>query len=422
MLASLTPDDKARLLHHWPFWARPEQLTPDGDTWNVWLILSGRGWGKTRTGAEDVKAFGLAHPESRIAIVAPTFADARDTCVEGDSGLLSVLPRGSLRKWNRTLGEVELTNGTHYKLFSAAEPDRLRGPQHHRAWCDELAAWKYLREAWDQLMFGLRLGAHPQTVCTTTPRPVSLIHELLERGDVHITRGMTFDNADNLAAPALASLQARYAGTRLGRQELYGEVLSDTPGALWKRDQIEAQRVSKLPDLARIVVAIDPAVTSGEGSDETGVIVAALGVDGQGYVLDDRSMRASPDRWAREAIAAYHSRGADRIVAEVNQGGDLVELTIRTVDRSVAYKAVRASHGKTARAEPVAALYEQGRIHHVGTFPELEDQLTTWTQGEASPDRLDALVWAFTELMLSGREPRVRFFDSPRGALPPEFH
>jgi len=349
-----------------------------------------------------VKAYGLAHPESRIAIVAPTFADARDTCVEGDSGLLNVLPRGVLKKWNRTLGEIELTNGTHYKLFSAAEPDRLRGPQHHRAWCDEVAAWQYGRDAWDQLMFGLRLGTHPQAVCTTTPRPVALIRDLLDRADVHITRGSTFDNAANLAAPALASLQARYAGTRLGRQELMGEVLTDTPGALWKRDAIEALRVSSLPDggLTRIVVAIDPAVTSGEGSDETGVIVAGVGADGHGYVLDDRSMRATPDKWAREAVAAYHARHADRIVAEVNQGGELVALTIHTIDASVAYKAVHASRGKVARAEPVAALYEQGRVHHCGTFPDLEDQMCQWTQGDASPDRLDALVWALTDLML----------------------
>lgn len=415
--ASLTPDDKARLLTYWPFWARPEQLTPPGE-WNVWLILSGRGWGKTRTGAEDVKAYGLAHPECRIAIVAPTFADARDTCVEGDSGLLSVLPRGALKKYNRTLGELELTNGAHYKLFSAAQPDRMRGPQHHRAWCDELAAWEYTQDAWDQLMFGLRLGMRPQVIVTTTPRPKHLLYELLARPDVRVTRGSTFDNAANLAPPALESLRARYAGTRLGRQELAGEILDDTPGALWKRDAIEAQRVTKLPDLKRVVVAIDPAVTSGEGSDETGVIVAGLGVDGHGYVLDDRSRRATPDAWAREAVAAYHSRKADRIVAEVNNGGDLVALTIRTVDASVAYKAVHASRGKQARAEPVAALYEQGRIHHCGAFPDLEDQLTTWTQGDASPDRLDALVWAVTELMLDTHEPRIRFFDDPRPRLP----
>ncbi|MGZ6376668.1 MAG: terminase large subunit domain-containing protein, partial [Ktedonobacterales bacterium] len=234
LLTALTPEDKARLLYYWPFWARPEQVTPDGK-WNIWLILAGRGWGKTRTGAEDVKAYGLTHPDSRIAIVAPTYADARDTCIEGDSGLLRILPRNALKTWNRSLGELELTNGTRYKLFSADEPDRLRGPQHHRAWCDELAAWKYT-DTWDQLLFGLRLGTHPQIVATTTPRPVKLIRDLVERSDVHVTRGNTFDNAANLAPAALEQLRAKYSGTRLGRQELFAEILGDTPGALWTRD------------------------------------------------------------------------------------------------------------------------------------------------------------------------------------------
>lgn len=390
-LKALPPDAKAKALYDWRYWARPEQLTPSGN-WNVWLILSGRGWGKTRTGAEDVKAYGLAHKGSRIAIVAPTYADARDTCIEGDSGLLRRLPLGAVDTWNRSLGELILTNGTRYKLFSADEPDRLRGPQHHRAWCDELAAWTY-PDTWNQLQFGLRLGAHPQTVVTTTPRPVALIRELVSRADVHVTRGSTFDNAANLAPAALAQLQARYAGSRLGRQELMGEILDDNPGALWKREQIEARRVTQHPPLVRIAVAIDPAVTANEGSDETGIIVGGVGEDGHGYILDDKSLRGRPHEWARAAVTAYHTHRADRIFAEVNNGGDLVEATIRIIDPAIPYTAVHASRGKVTRAEPVAALYERGRVHHVGTFPDLEDQLCSWEQGMSSPDRLDALVW-----------------------------
>lgn len=407
-LKNLPPDAKAKALYDWRYWARPEQLTPPGD-WNVWLILSGRGWGKTRTGAEDVKAYGLAHKGSRIAIVAPTYADARDTCIEGDSGLLRRLPPTAIDTWNRSLGELILTNGTRYKLFSADEPDRLRGPQHHRAWCDELAAWKY-PDTWNQLQFGLRLGAHPQTVVTTTPRPEALIRELVSRADVHVTRGSTFDNAANLAPAALAQLQARYAGSRLGRQELMGEILDDNPGALWKRDALDALRVLQHPDLARVVVAVDPAATSNEGSDETGIIGAGRGAsDGHGYVLEDASLRGTPAEWARAAVTLYHKLQADRIVAEANQGGEMVAHTIHTIDPNVPVTLVHASRGKVARAEPVAALYEQQKCHHVGAFPLLEDQQCQWVQGDASPDRLDALVWALTELLLdTPPEPRIR--------------
>lgn len=379
---------------------RINQRTPPGD-WYAWLILAGRGWGKTRTGAEDQAHFALSQPGSRLAVVAPTYADARDTCVEGESGLLSVIPPPCVRDWNRSLGELVLANGSRFKLFSADEPERLRGPQHHRAWCDELAAWKH-PEAFDQLLFGLRLGERPRVVVTTTPKPVRLIRELLQRRDVHVTRGSTFENAANLAPAALAQLRERYEGTRLGRQELYAEVLDDVPGALWTRTPLDALRVQQAPDLLRVVVGIDPAVTSGESADETGIVVAGRGVDGHAYVLADLSCRLSPNGWAKRAVTAYHERQADRIVAEVNNGGEMVELTIRTVDPTVSYKAVHASRGKRTRAEPVAALYEQGKVHHVGGLPDLEDQMCTYVPDayDGSPDRVDALVWALTELML----------------------
>jgi predicted phage terminase large subunit-like protein len=385
-----------------PRWVpRDNQRTPLGE-WYVWLILAGRGWGKTRTGAEDLGAYALEHSGARLAVVAPTYADARDTCIEGESGLLRVLPPAKVQAWNRSLGELVLTNGSRVKLFSADEPDRLRGPQHHRAWCDELAAWKY-PETFDQLLFGLRLGHDPRVVVTTTPKPVRLIRELLARADVQVTRGSTFENAENLAPAALAQLKDRYEGTRLGRQELYADVLDDVPGALWQRKAIDDTRLQTAPDLERVVVAIDPAVTSGEDSDETGIVVAGRGVDGRGYVLADRTCRLSPDGWAKRACAAYDQFHADRIIAEVNNGGDLVERVIRTVGASYPYRAVRASRGKLTRAEPIAALYEQGRISHVGSFPDMEDQMCTYTPDgyDGSPDRVDALVWALTELMLT---------------------
>jgi phage terminase large subunit-like protein len=383
---------------------RPEQVTPDGD-WRTWLILAGRGWGKTLAGAEDAKAYGLANPGCRYAIVAATFGDARDTCVEGESGLLSCLPPSAVRIWNRSLGELILTNGTRYKLFSADEPERLRGPQHHRAWCDELAAWGKSAEerqwpkAWDMLMMGLRLGANPQAVPTTTPRPTKLIRTLIKDPTTHVTRGRTIDNAANLAPAFLSQVLARYEGTRLGRQELEAELLDDVPGALWTYAMLEDRRPA--PDLTRVVVAIDPAATAGEESDETGIVAAGLGVDGRGYVLADRSCRLSPDGWANRAVAVFDDLAADLIVAEVNNGGDMVEHTIRTIRRSVPYKKIHASRGKQTRAQPVAALYEQGKVSHVEVFPELEEQLTTWTpESGSSPDRLDALVWALTSLML----------------------
>ena len=346
-------------------------------------------------------------PGSRIAVVAPTYADARDTCIEGDSGLRRVLPSSCIEAWNRSLGEMILTNGTRYKLFSADEPERLRGPQHHRAWADELGAWRY-PETWDQLLFGLRLGDDPRVVVTTTPKPTPLIRSLIKNGRSVLTRGSTFDNAENLAPAALAQLREKYEGTRLGRQELEAELLDDVPGALWTRAMVDGSRVRKMPELRRVVVAVDPSGTKGgeDAGDDIGIVVAGLGIDGKGYVLSDKSCNLSPDGWGKRAVSAYHEFKADRIVAERNFGGAMVEHVIRTVDRTASYKEVTASRGKVARAEPVAALYEQGRVHHVGAFAALEDQMCALTSdgyvGEGSPDRVDALVWALTELMITG--------------------
>lgn len=400
----------------WKAKARQNQITPDGD-WLTWVILAGRGWGKTRTGAEDAAWAGMANPGWRIAVVAPTAADARDTCIEGDSGLLNVLPREAVQTWNRSLGELILVNGTRYKAFSADEPERLRGPQHHRAWADELAAWRY-PEAWDQLMFGLRLGEHPQAVVTTTPKPTPLVKALVAAKTSHVTRGSTFDNAANLAPSALQMLKDKYEGTRLGRQELEAEILGDLPGALWSLSTLDAYRLRETPQMGRIVVAVDPAVTATEASDEHGIIVAGLS-DQRGIVLEDASLSGSPNEWARRAVSLYRSWSADCIVIEVNQGGDMVAHTIRTIDPNVKIKEVRASRGKHVRAEPIAALYEQGRVAHVGAFPELEAQMTQMTtngfEGEGSPDRVDALVWAMTELFPGMTE---RAPDPARYAIP----
>ena len=400
------------LYNEWLKTARDSQYTPPkeiyGD-WQVWLILAGRGWGKTRTGAMDVIFYALRNPEVQVAVVTPTFGDIRRTAFGGVSGILKFLPReclmgGTGRGYNATASEINLYNGSKIMGFSATEPDRLRGPQFHRAWCDEIAAWQY-PDTFDQLMFGLRLGENPQCVITTTPKPTPIIRGLIKRkGGVVVTRGSTFENAENLAPAAIAQLKEKYEGTRLGRQELYAEVLDDLEGALWTYSMLEGTKCSleEQPQYVRTVVAIDPAVTSHSESDETGIIVASLGEDGQYYVRSDATMRGSPDAWARKACALLDEYEGDRIIAEVNNGGDLVEKVIRTIDRSAPYTAVRASRGKIVRAEPIAALYEQGKVKHVGKLKELEEQMTSYTPTTGkSPDRLDALVWALTELSRS---------------------
>jgi phage terminase large subunit-like protein len=393
--------------------ARAKQRPPEGD-WSTWLIVSGRGFGKTRTGAEWVVDEALTHRGS-YAVAAPDFGDGRDICIEGESGVLAVLRRRRpdldlSKAWNRSLGELTLPNGSRLKVISAEKPDGFRGWNFAGAWCDELAAW-VRPDAWTQLRLANRLG-RARTLVTTTPRPVKLVRTLLEREgpSVIVTRGSTYENAENLSEDYLDEVRQTYEGTRIGRQELYGELLLDTPGALWTLAMIDPYRVGTVPPLQRVVVAIDPAVTAGDDSDSTGLVAAGIGFDGHLYVLADRTLRASPERWARAAVDLFDELGGDRIVAEVNNGGDLVEAVMRTVDPSVPFRAVHASRGKRVRAEPVAALYEQGRVHHAGTdLAALEDQLTSWTPDSgSSPDRLDALVWALTDLAVEPMKRRRR--------------
>lgn len=401
LIESLTDDEALALLYDWRFWARDKQVVPSWD-WSSWLILAGRGFGKTRTGAETVRYWAETLPGIRIALVGRTAADVRDVMVEGESGLLAISPPYCMPHYEPSKRRLTWPNGSMATTYSGDKPDQLRGPQHHKAWADELAAWRYI-DAYDQLLFGLRLGHDPQLIITTTPRPIQVIRDLVRESTTAITRGSTFENAANLAPRALEKLRSKYENTRLGRQELFAEVLDDVPGALWTHGNLEQNRVKEVPGMKRVVVAIDPAVSANEdSSNETGIIVAGRGADNDGYLLDDLSLIATPDQWAKVAVKAYRDYRADLIVAEVNQGGDMVLHTIRTIDPNIPIKAVRATRGKYTRAEPVAALYEQGRVHHLGMFPTLEDQYCTWVQGEDSPDRLDAAVWALTELMLGG--------------------
>lgn len=361
----------------------------------------------------------LAAPPSgwrRIALVAETAADARDVMVLGDSGILACHPKDFRPEWSPTNRRLTWPNGVEAWVYNATEPDQLRGPQHHAAWVDELAKFRYMQETWDQLQFGLRLGLHPQALVTTTPRPLPLIKKLMADADTVVTRGATLDNKSNLAANTVKQLYDRYGGTRLGRQELEGEILTDIPGALWNRDTIDLCRIADVPtDLERVLVAVDPAVSNNEGSDEHGIVVVGLARDkdgyARGYVLEDGSMRGNPEDWARKAVSLYRSWSADKIVAEKNQGGQMVESTIKAVDRSVPVKLVHASRGKVVRAEPISALYEQKRVHHVGRFDHLEDQMCLFSVdnirniSNGSPDRVDALVWGLTEIFdkITGR-------------------
>ena len=347
------------------------------------------------------QAMSTAHSE--WAVVAPTFRDVRKTCIEGPTGILKGLQPGELSQYNRAELKLILSNGSRIYGYSADQPERLRGANLNGAWCDELASWRYPDTWIVGLVPALRIGKHPRVVVTTTPRPTRLVRDLVSRddGSVHVTRGSTWENADNLSAAALTELRRRYDGTRMGRQELEGELLADTEGALWTRDVIEAGRIGQaaVPALTRVVVAVDPAVTSGEGADETGIIVAGEDGTGHGYILDDRSVRGTPDYCMRAAVRAFEAHKADRIVGEANNGGDFIGSLLATVDPGIPYRKVVASRGKAIRAEPVSALYEQKRVHHVGIFPQLEDELCTWTPIDPkSPNRLDAAVWAITEL------------------------
>nr|WP_306887775.1 terminase family protein [Amorphus orientalis] len=400
------------------FQARDEQLPPDGD-WTVWLILGGRGAGKTRAGAEWVKGMALGRdgfapaPVGRIALVGENLIDARAVMVEGVSGILAVHAADERPAWQPSRRRLEWKNGAIAELYSADDPESLRGPQFGAAWADELAKWRQAEAAWDMLQFALRLGERPRQAVTTTPRAIPLLKRLIAAPGTAVARMPTRDNAANLAPGFLEAVVGRYRGTRLGRQELDGEILTDREDALWSRDAVERARVDAAPELTRIVVAVDPPASGGRAS-VCGIVAAGLGTDGLGYVVaDDTVTAAAPDVWAARAVATWRRLEADALVAEINQGGDMVAAVIRQVDAGVPVRAVRASRGKWLRAEPVATLYAQGRVRHAGVFPELEDELCAFgPDGQAngrSPDRLDALVWALTDLMLApGGRPAIR--------------
>jgi phage terminase large subunit-like protein len=424
-LRKLKPSLRAALQYNWEFHRRPNQTPPPGN-WLTWLILAGRGYGKTRTGAEWVRdmvcgstPFGKGRYR-HVGIIAETAGDARAVMIEGPSGLMNIHPKGFIPHYEPSKRLLTWPNGATAGIFNATEPDQLRGPEHDLVWGDELAKWAYCRETWDNLQFGLRQGNPPRCCITTTPRPIPLIKEILADTTTITTKGDTYDNADNLAPSFLRKISATYEGTRLGRQELHAEILDDVPGALWTRDILDGSRVKKdkLPDMARVVVGVDPSGTGGEEDegDPIGIVVAGRGVDGRGYVLGDFTCKLSPDGWGRRAVTAYHTHDADRVVGEINFGGAMVKHVVKTCDGSVAYKEVHASRGKVARAEPVSALFEQGRVSLVGGFPELEDELVLMTSagfmGEGSPNRLDAMVWALTEVMLS-HIPESIIDDSP---------
>lgn len=411
---------EARL--RWRSVARPEQFWAPRDDWFVWLLKPGRGWGKTRTGAEDAWWWGWNNPRTRIAVVGATNDDTRKISFEGESGLLAVVPPKLVKRWNRSSMELELINGTQFFGYSSEKPNRARGPQHHRLWAEELAAWQRATEMWDMLMFGLRLGRDPRAVVTSTPRPIKLIKDLMASPTTVTTDGSTFDNARNLAATTLRELQTKYAGTRLGRQELGGEVLDDNPNALWSIADFEWDGfrwwdvAAAQQQCSRIVVAVDPAVTATAESDETGLTVqgrvdAMAAGAGGAVVLQDDSGTYQATEWPRRAVALYHQWRADAIIAEINNGGDLVAAAIHAVDANIPVRVVHASRGKAKRAEPVAMLYQQRRVRHAGVFTKLEDQCTSYdpllpAEQQASPDRMDALVWGVTELLLeSGSVP-----------------
>lgn len=426
-LESLSKGELLALPYLFDFWAMPHQLPPDGG-WRAWVAMGGRGAGKTRAGAEWVRTQ-VEGPKPldagrcrRVALVGETIDQARDVMVFGESGLLACSPPDRRPEWQASRRRLVWPNGATAQIFSAHDPESLRGPQFDCAWADELAKWKKAGETWDMLQFALRLGERPQVCVTTTPRNVKVLKDLLARESTVVTHAPTEANAANLAQSFLEEVRARYAGTRLGRQELDGVLLSEAEGALWTMEMLEGARVDGPPELDRIVVAIDPPVTGTASSDACGIVVAGAVTRGpvqawRAYVLADCSVSAaSPSGWAQAAIRAMERFGADKLVAEVNQGGDLVEEVIRQVDPLVPVKKVHASRGKAARAEPVAALYEQGRVFHVGALGALEDQMCAMTaqgyDGEGSPDRLDAMVWALTELMIEPaakwRRPQVR--------------
>ena len=417
VLSRLDPKKAEELRYNWKFWARPEQISPEGD-WNTWLILAGRGFGKSRAGTEWVREM-VKQGHKRIALVTATNSDIERVAITGESGFLNSCWKGDktykgeamgLPNWSPTKRTLTWENGAQVQAFSAEEPERLRGPQFSAAYLDELCAWSKDRQTYEQLQFTLRLGKHPQICIATTPKPTKLIRGIIKNPKTVVTYGSTFDNSANLASSYLQAVKEQFEGTRLGRQELYAEILDESAGALWTRDMLAACEIEEedsvefAKTLARVVVAVDPAVSSNADSDMTGIVVAGVDINGICYVLEDATDRLTPEGWASKAIDLYHKYGADRIVYERNQGGDMVRYTFKTVDETVPLKAVHASRGKYARAEPVASLYERGRVKHLRGLDELETQLVTWEPlgSIGSPDRLDAMVWAITELALKG--------------------
>jgi phage terminase large subunit-like protein len=425
LLEGFSARELALLLNDWEFVARRDQWPPDlasnGLPWRQWLILGGRGAGKTRAGAEWVKGLALGRPQfcmrplGRIALVGETAADVRDVMIEGVSGLLAAHGKRERPRWESSRRRLLWDTGAVAQAFSAEDPESLRGPQFHAAWCDELAKWRYARETWDMLQFGLRLGDWPRQLVTTTPRPTPLLKELIVHPATALTRALTRENAANLAPSFLESVIAQYAGTRLGRQELDGEIVEERKDALWTRDMMEAARVKEAPPLARIVVAVDPPATSGKRADNCGIVAAGADSAGLVYVLEDATLAAArPAQWARAAIALYHKLSADALIAEVNQGGEMVRAVLNEADPAAPVTMVRATRAKYLRAAPVAQLYEQARVKHVGALPALEDEMCDFgldgLSSGRSPDRLDALVWAVTALALTPKapEPRMR--------------
>lgn len=407
-IAELSSEQAGELLYDWKFWARPNQLEPIGSDWQFWLVLAGRGFGKTRAGAEWIRSYVEQKRARRVAIVAEDAGDARDVMVEGDAGILATSHPSWRPVYEPSKRRLTWPNRAIATIYSAADYETLRGPSHDLAWCDEVFKWRYAQQTWDNLKFGLRIGEKPRCCITSTPRPTPLLKSIRTDPYTVTTVGTTYENRGNLSPSFFSHIIRKYEGTRLGRQELLAHILDDVPGALWKLSLIDQFRVTAAPpDLLRIIVSIDPAVTATDESDETGITVAGLGKDYHGYLLEDLSGRYSPDEWARRAIDAFDRWKADRIIGEANQGGDMVESTIRTVRKNISFAKVWASRNKQTRAEPVSALYEQGKVHHVGGFAAAEDEMTSWIPGMKSPSRMDALVWGFTELMVGAIDPTL---------------
>lgn len=405
------------LKYEWSLYARAAQRPPEGD-WDTWVIMAGRGFGKTRPGAEQViewsKQLGQDFGGGHIALVATNPLDARTVMIEGESGILPCSPPWYRPLYEPSKKQLRWDNGVIAHIYSAEEPDQLRGPQHHKLWGDEPCKWKYPQETWDMAQFGLRLGIDPQSLLTTTPRPIKMLIDIIGDPRTRMTHGHTLENQVNLSPKFLRTIMRKYAGTRLGKQELEAKLLTDTPGALWKQDQIDATRVREIPEMSLIIVAIDPQANDPEllrknpelleETAETGIVVAGRGMDSHFYVLADESGHYTPKEWGHKAVELYDTWKAEKIIGEINNGGAMVEFTVRVAAKAlgqeVFFKTVTASRGKRTRAEPVGALYEQGRAHHVGAFSELESQMITWVPGLKSPDRMDAMVWAATESML----------------------